>query len=334
MRIFLTGAAGFIGFHLTRNLLDKGHQVVGYDGMTPYYDVKLKRTRLRLLNESADFTFVESLLEEGESLKREINDHAPDIVIHLAAQAGVRYSLENPGAYVNSNVVGTFNVLEAIKEAPPRHLLFASTSSIYGGNEVMPFCEVSRTDFPVSLYAATKKAGEALTHSYSHIHGIPTTCFRFFTVYGPWGRPDMALFKFVERLLDRRPIEIYGEGDMRRDFTYIDDLIESICLLMNHPPELGNPVRLEGVEDSLSPVAPWRTVNIGGGRPVDLISFVEIIESELGIEADRIYKPMQMGDVRATSADTRLLKALTGFEPAVSVEEGVAAFIDWYRSWR
>jgi UDP-glucuronate 4-epimerase len=333
MRIFVTGSAGFIGFHLTLSLLRDDHEVMGYDGMTPYYDVALKRARLDILEEFDNFTIVEAMLEDRQALNEAVKSYAPDIIVHLAAQAGVRYSLERPEVYVDSNLVGTYNILETARANPPRHLLFASTSSVYGGNEKMPFSEDDRADYPVSLYAATKKAGEALSHSYSHLFKIPTTCFRFFTVYGPWGRPDMALFKFVERILRDEPIEIYGEGKMRRDFTYIDDLIQGIKLLIDCVPEEGRSVEADGVNDSLSPVAPWRVVNIAGGQPVELMEFIKTIESHLGREAEKLFLPMQKGDVPATFADARLLKALTGFEAATSVDSGVREFVYWYRKY-
>jgi UDP-glucuronate 4-epimerase len=333
MRVLITGAAGFIGFHLSKRLLADGHQVLGYDGMTKYYDVTLKEARLAILKRSNSFSFVEALLEDKPDLEEAGRRFSPDVVVHLAAQAGVRYSLEAPDAYVSANVIGTFNILELAKELSPKHLLIASTSSVYGGNEHMPFQERDRTDFPVSLYAATKKACEAMSHSYSHLFKIPTTCFRFFTVYGPWGRPDMALFKFVSAIEEGRPIEIYGMGQMKRDFTYIDDLISGIVQLLDVVPVVGQPVVYEGGIDSLSPAAPWRTVNIAGGAPTGLMPFIETIEKILGREASKTMLPMQMGDVEETFADASLLEALTGFRPQISVESGVKAFIDWYRDY-
>jgi UDP-glucuronate 4-epimerase len=333
MRILVTGSAGFIGFHLALSLLRDGHEVLGYDGMTPYYDVELKRARLDILKGLGRYTSAEAMLEDKDALDDAVAGFQPQTIVHLAAQAGVRYSLDHPDVYVDSNLVGTYNILEAARAHPPRHLLFASTSSVYGGNAKMPFSEVDRADFPVSLYAATKKAGEAMSHSYSHLFKVPTTCFRFFTVYGPWGRPDMALFKFVERILRDDPIEVYGEGKMRRDFTYIDDLIRGIELLIGCIPEEGSPIEVAGVTDSLSPVAPWRVVNIAGGHPVGLLEFIETIENHLGIKAQKLLKPMQQGDVRETFADASLLTALTGFEPAISVDTGVREFVNWYREY-
>lgn len=334
MRVLVTGSAGFIGFHLARRLLQSRHEVIGYDGVTPYYDVSLKRARLGILGEFEHFTAIEAMLEDRKALDETVTSYEPEIIVHLAAQAGVRYSLENPEAYISSNIVGTYNLLEAARALPPKHLLLASTSSVYGGNEKMPFAEADRTDFPVSLYAATKKSTEALSHSYSHLFKIPTTCFRFFTVYGPWGRPDMALFKFVERILESKPIEIYGEGRMRRDFTYIDDLIRGVELLFDCVPEEGMPIVAENTVDSLSQVAPWRVVNIAGGRPLELMKFINTIEGHLGLTAEKIFLPMQQGDVQATFADSRLLRTLTGFEPSISVDYGVREFVNWYRTFR
>lgn len=333
MKVFVTGTAGFVGFHLARRLLADGHEVLGYDGMTPYYDVSLKRQRHALLVGSSGFRAVEAMLEDKPALDDAINSFAPDMIVHLAAQAGVRYSIDHPETYISANLVGTFNVLEAARALKPRHLLLASTSSIYGGNTDMPFREAHRTDFPVSLYAATKKAAEAMSHSYAHLFKVPTTCFRFFTVYGPWGRPDMALFKFVSAIERGDAIEVYGEGRMRRDFTYIDDLVEAIVRLMQVAPVEGAPVEFVGGADSLSPVAPWRSVNIAGGQPVGLLSFIETIESAVGKEANKVMLPMQQGDVSETFADPALLAALTSFVPRTDVETGVSAFVEWYREW-
>ena len=330
MRVFVTGAAGFIGFHLARRLVADGHTVLGYDGVTPYYDVALKRRRLALLQAEERFDFVEAMLEDRRALEAAMSGFAPDVVVHLAAQAGVRYSLEQPQTYVDANLVGSFNLLEATRIAGPRHLLFASTSSVYGGNQRLPFREIDRADFPVSLYAATKKAGEAMSHSHAHLFGVPTTCFRFFTVYGPWGRPDMALFKFVSAITSGAPIEVYGEGRMQRDFTFIDDLVEAIIRLVPQMPVAGRPV---SDLDSISPVAPWRAVNIAGGQTVELMAFIQAIERHMGTKAQKTLLPMQPGDVAATWADPALLRQLTGYLPETPVETGVAAFIDWYREY-
>jgi UDP-glucuronate 4-epimerase len=332
MRVLVTGSAGFIGFHIARRLIADGHLVVGFDGMTRYYDVRLKERRHAILARSNGFRARIGLLEDRAALDEAVADCQPDVIIHLAAQAGVRYSLEHPEAYVSANLDGMFNLLEVARLAQPKHVLIASTSSVYGGNAKMPFRETDRTDWPMTLYAATKKAGEAMSHSYAHLWKLPTTCFRFFTVYGPWGRPDMAPIKFVSAIDAGRPIEVYGQGEMRRDFTYIDDLVEAVIRLIDTLPEEGKPFVASGVEDSLSPVAPWRVVNIGGGRPVGLMPFIETIERHLGKPANKVMLPMQKGDVAETFADSSLLAALTGFAPTTTVDEGVKALVDWYRN--
>ena len=334
MKVLITGAAGFVGFHLATRLLAEGHEVLGYDGMVPNYDVRLNRGRLALLREHARYTAVEALLEDKAKLTDVVLGFAPEVVVHLAAQAGVRQSIENPDPYMSSNVAGTAHLLEALKLHRPRHLLFASSSSVYGGNPEMPFRESARTDFPSSVYAATKKAGEQLTHVYSHLYGVPVTCFRFFTVYGPWGRPDMALFKFVDAIDSGKPIDVYGEGRMQRDFTYVVDLVEAVSRLIDIVPVVGEPVQGAGIIDSLSPIAPWRSVNIANGRPLELLAFVETIEAALQRRAIRNLLPMQLGDVTATWADPGLLLALTGYLPDTSIETGVRGFVDWYRQWK
>jgi UDP-glucuronate 4-epimerase len=326
MRILITGTAGFIGFHLARRLLAEGHEIVGVDGFTPYYDVALKRARHAVLaRHQQRFTEIEQMLEDGEALLRACGEFQPEAIIHLAAQAGVRYSLENPRAYVDANLVGTFNVMEAARIGQVRHFMLASTSSVYGANTEMPFAETDRADTPLTLYAATKKATELMSHSYSHLWGIPTTAFRFFSVYGPWGRPDMALFKFVEAILAGRPIDVYNHGEMLRDFTYVDDLVKAVDLLLQRPPILG-----DADDPSLSPAAPWRAINIGGGRPSRLLDFITEIERCLGRPAERNYLPMQPGDVPATFADASLLEHLIGYKPDTPPSVGVAAFCDWY----
>ena len=329
MRYLITGTAGFIGFHLAKRLLDEGHFVTGFDGMTPYYDVRLKERRHAILARSNGFRPVLGMLEDKAALEQAAEIGDPDVIVHLAAQAGVRYSLENPKAYVDSNLTGSWNILELAKALRPRHLLLASTSSIYGANEKIPFAETDRADEPMTLYAATKKSAELMAHSYAHLYQVPTTAFRFFTVYGPWGRPDMALFKFVDSILHDRSIEIYGEGRMSRDFTYIDDLVEGIVRLMGVLPAQDN--RIDDI-DTLSHHAPFRVVNIGGGQPVELMRFVETVEAAVGRPAIRKMLPMQQGDVPRTFAAPDLLKALTGFTPSISVEEGVRRFVDWYRA--
>ncbi|MDE3174656.1 MAG: NAD-dependent epimerase/dehydratase family protein, partial [Pseudomonadota bacterium] len=308
MRVLVTGAAGFIGFHLSRRLLAEGHEVDGLDGMTPYYDVTLKAARWAELQKSPRFRGHVAMLEDGADAFAE----TPDAIVHLAAQAGVRYSLENPRAYVDSNLLGTYNVMELARSRAVRHFLLASTSSVYGANTAMPFRETDRTDHPLTLYAATKKATEDMAHSYAHLWKIPTTAFRFFTVYGPWGRPDMALFKFVAATLKSEPIEVYGRGEMKRDFTYIDDLVEAVRRLIDLPPREGFAV---GPVDSLSPAAPYRVVNIGGGQPFGLLPFIDAIERALGLPIQRRLLEMQKGDVPATWAAPDLLRALTGYVP-------------------
>jgi len=334
MRVFITGSAGFVGFHIAQRFLDDGHEVVGYDGFTDYYDPALKRRRTQQLSRATGFDVVEGMLEDAPLLASTIKQVNPDIVIHLAAQAGVRYSVENPGAYIASNVVGTANLLEALRHVKPLHLLFASTSSVYGANKEFPFGETSRTAFPLSTYAATKVSGEALTHAYASLFDIPTTCFRFFTVYGPWGRPDMALFKFVDRIRRGEAIDVYGNGQMSRDFTYIDDLVEAVVRLSARPPEAGAAGAHLGELDSVSPVAPWRVVNIAGGQPVTLREFITAIEEALGMRAEENLLPMQMGDVTDTLASPRLLRALTEYAPNTSINTGVQAFVEWFTAYQ
>lgn len=330
MRFLVTGSAGFVGFHLARRLLAEGHEVAGLDGMTPYYDPALKARRHEILAQSPRFTGHVQLLEDAGALQRVADNFVPEVILHLAAQAGVRYSLENPRAYIDANILGTFNLLEQCRRTPVRHLLLASTSSVYGANQELPFVETQRTDWPLSLYAATKKATEAMSHCYAHLWHIPTTVFRFFTVYGPWGRPDMALFKFVRNILAGEPIDIYNHGRMKRDFTYIDDLVEGVMRLLAKAPEIGAPIHLT---DSLSPAAAYRVVNIGGGQPVGLLDFVAEIEAALGRKARRNYLEMQPGDVPVTTASPALLDALVGYHPQTSIKDGVRAFVDWYREY-
>lgn len=331
--IMITGSAGFVGFHLSEALLQAGHRVIGYDGMTTYYDVTLKERRHQLLSQHERFQREEGMLEDYDRLRALALAQQPDVIVHLAAQAGVRYSLENPRAYVDANLVGAFNVMEVARELSVAHLLMASTSSVYGANEKIPFAETDPADAPMTLYAATKKANEAMAHSYAHLHGIPTTMFRFFTVYGPWGRPDMALFKFTKGVLEGTPIDVYNNGDMYRDFTYVTDLVRAIRLLIDCPPASVER-RTEPLEgDSLSPNAPHRVVNIGNGDKVRLLDFIEAIEDACGREAVKNFMPMQKGDVPATWADNTLLRQLTGYAPETKVREGVKQFVAWYRDY-
>lgn len=332
-KIFISGSAGFIGYHLATLLLAQGHKVGGYDGMTDYYDVNLKRRRHAMLNQHGAFAATEAMLEDSETLSRCIAEFQPDAIVHLAAQAGVRYSIENPKAYLNANIIGTFNVMEAARAAGVQHLLMASTSSVYGANTHMPFTETERVATPLTFYAATKLANESMGHSYAHIYNLPITMFRFFTVYGPWGRPDMALFKFTKGIIEGTPIDIYNNGDMWRDFTYVEDLVRGIAGLID-----AVPVRLASTDDipsgdSLSPAAPYRVVNIGNADKVRLLDFIDAIEAEVGEKAIRNYMPMQQGDVPATWADASLLQTLTGYRPQTPFRDGVAKFVAWYRDY-
>lgn len=328
-RILITGAAGFIGFHLSRRLLSDGWHVTGFDGMTPYYDPALKQARLDILHAHPRFSFHQAMLEDEGRLTALAAELRPDVIVHLAAQAGVRYSIDAPRSYVQSNLIGTHEVLEAARACPPKHLLMASTSSAYGANTKMPYAETDQATHPMSFYAATKIANEAMAHSYAHLFGLPTTMFRFFTVYGTWGRPDMALFKFTKAILNDDSIDVYNHGDMQRDFTYVDDLVEGIARLIATPP---GPAPV-GPMDSLSPVAPYRVVNIGNGAPERLTDFIAAIETATGRTAKRNLMPMQPGDVPATWSDATLIEALVGPLPHTRIQDGVARFVEWYRGW-
>jgi UDP-glucuronate 4-epimerase len=326
-RVLVTGAAGFVGFHVARRLLTAGDTVLGIDNLSPYYDVGLKRRRLELLAAEPRFEPLELSIEDASALGAAWRRFAPDLVVHLAAQAGVRYSVDHPAAYVGTNLVGTFNILELARHQPLRHLLVASTSSVYGANTEMPFEEIARTASPLSLYAATKGSTELMGHAYAHLFSIPTTVFRFFTVYGPWGRPDMALFKFTRAMLEGEPIPVYNGGEMWRDFTYIDDLVEAVVRLIEQRPDETGRV----ANDSLSPAAPFRVVNIGQGEPVRLLDCIRELERCVGIEAQKTLLPMQPGDVVATSASPELLRQLTDYVPSTPITVGIPAFVRWYR---
>lgn len=320
----VTGCSGFIGFHVARRLLADGFRVAGIDNLSDYYDPALKRCRQAMLQAQPGFSVVNACIEGPGVLAAMFREFRPQVVVHLAAQAGVRHSIDQPRACLSSNIAGTFELLEAARAVPPRHMLLASTSSVYGANEDMPWQEGDCTDHPMSFYAATKKATEAMAHSYAHIHALPVTMFRFFTVYGPWGRPDMALFRFTRAILRGEPIDVYNHGRMKRDFTHVDDLVTAIRALIDLPPGAG--------QKDASPVAPWRVVNIGHSVPVALDDLIAAIEQATGRRAIRNLLPMQAGDVPATWADTALLQRLTGLAPATGIRKGVQGFVDWYLS--
>lgn len=331
MKIIVTGTAGFIGNNLALRLLKDGHEVSGIDAVTDYYDVQLKRDRLARLKAFDAYINHEIRLEDMDAMQSAFDDFEPDYVVHLAGQAGVRYSLNHPRTYVDTNVTGGFNVIELSKQHKVKHLIVASTSSAYGANDVYPFKENDRAAFPLTIYAATKQASELIAHSHSHLFDIPTTILRFFTVYGPWGRPDMAFFMFTKAIFENQSIDVFNHGKMMRDFTYVDDLTKAINLLIKTPPVKGQPVT--DVEDSLSPVAPYRIVNIGNANPVQLMDFIQEIEKNVGVSAKMNMMDMQPGDVTKTFANADLLQSLTGYKPSVDVEEGVKAFVDWYREY-
>lgn len=334
-RILVTGSAGFIGFHLVSLLLEQGHEVLGIDAMTDYYDVSLKQRRHEVLLKDPKFTACNVDICDYAVLLAAAAEFQPNVIVHLAAQAGVRYSIENPRAYIETNVTGTFNVMEIARELAVDHLLMASTSSVYGANPKMPFAENDKADTQMSLYAATKKAGENMGHTYAHLWEIPTTMFRFFTVYGPWGRPDMALFKFTKAGLEGKPIDVFNHGNMERDFTYVGDIVRAIALLIKAPPpKMSQREEWQAVEgDSLSHVAPFRVINIGNSEKVRLLDYIEAIEIAIGRKVERNYMDIQAGDVPASWADCELLKNLVHYQPQTSVLEGVDRFVVWYRDY-
>lgn len=330
----VTGSAGFIGYHISKKLLEEGWRVIGIDCMSDYYDVSLKERRESMLLQSASYRSIHEKVQTPNVLMDLFEEQRPDIVIHLAAQAGVRYSIENPRAYLESNINGTFELLEAARAYPPAHMLLASTSSAYGANEDIPYREAVKADHQMSFYAATKKSTENMAHSYAHLFDLPITMFRFFTVYGPWGRPDMALFKFTKAILNGEPIDVYNHGNMSRDFTYINDLVSGMRLLIDAVPERPNGPRQNSIEiDNISPVAPFRVVNIGNSKPIQLLDFINLIERSVGKCAIKNMLPMQAGDVPSTWADATLLQDLTGYQPSTDLVEGVEMFVSWYRNY-
>ena len=330
----VTGSAGFIGYHISKKLLEEGWRVIGIDCMSDYYDVSLKERRESMLLQSASYRSIHEKVETPNVLMDLFEEQRPDIVIHLAAQAGVRYSIENPRAYLESNINGTFELLEAARAYPPAHMLLASTSSAYGANEDIPYREAVKADHQMSFYAATKKSTENMAHSYAHLFDLPITMFRFFTVYGPWGRPDMALFKFTKAILNSEPIDVYNHGNMSRDFTYINDLVSGMRLLIDAVPERPNVPRQNSIEiDNISPVAPFRVVNIGNSKPIQLLDFINLIERSVGKCAIKNMLPMQAGDVPSTWADAMLLQDLTGYQPSTDLVDGVEMFVSWYRNY-
>jgi UDP-glucuronate 4-epimerase len=332
MIVLVTGAAGFIGYHVARRLLDRGDRVVGIDNLNPYYDVSLKEARLARLTDDAQFGFVRLDVADRGGMASLFAAERPQRVVHLAAQAGVRYSIENPHAYVDSNLVGFVNILEGCRHGGVDHLVYASSSSVYGGNTRLPFSEHDGIDHPVSLYAATKKANELMAHTYSHLYRLPTTGLRFFTVYGPWGRPDMALFLFTRAILEGRPIDVFNRGNMVRDFTYIDDIVEGVIRVLDRPAE-PDPVFDASHPDPATSDAPYRVFNIGNSQPTPLAHYIEALEEALGRKAEWNCLPMQPGDVPATAANTDELNAWVGFKPGTTVRDGVRRFVSWYQDF-
>ncbi|MFT7559118.1 MAG: UDP-glucuronate 4-epimerase [Flavobacteriales bacterium] len=332
MNILITGAAGFIGFHLIQKLIARGDSVIGIDNLNDYYDVSLKTDRLKVLAEFNTFAFIPMDLADRRAIEGLFEQHSFDRVIHLGAQAGVRYSIENPHAYVDSNILGFMNILECCRHAKTAHLCYASSSSVYGANKAQPFSEQHNVDHPVSLYAASKKSNELMAHTYSHLFDLPTTGLRFFTVYGPWGRPDMAYFKFVKKILNGDTIDVYNHGDMSRDFTYIYDIVEGVIRISDRVPQGDTNWNAESPDPSSS-YAPYRIFNIGNNAPVSLLEFIETIEGALGIEAKKNFMPMQPGDVASTYADVSALINATDFQPKTTLKEGIGQFVQWYKSY-
>ncbi|WGS66044.1 NAD-dependent epimerase [Marinitoga aeolica] len=332
MKILITGTAGFIGFHLSEHLLEKGYNVIGIDNINDYYDTKLKEDRLAILEQNNNFIFHKVDIKDKTEVDKIFEMYRSEYVINLAAQAGVRYSIKNPYAYVDSNLIGFMNILEACRNYPVKHLLYASSSSVYGGNKIAPFSTNHNVDHPVSLYAATKKSNELMAHTYSHLYGIPTTGLRFFTVYGPWGRPDMAYFSFTKNIIEGNPIKVFNHGNMERDFTYIDDIVEGIYKLLNVIPK-PNPDWDETKDSISSSFAPYKIYNIGNNQPVKLETFISILEEKIGKKAEKIYMDMQPGDVLRTYADVSDLEKEIGFRPSTSIEEGLEKFVNWYKEY-
>ena len=332
MAVLITGSAGFIGFHLARRLLDCGKAVVGLDNLNPYYDPALKAARLAVLESFDTYRHTRLDLADRDGVAALFCDVKPEAVVNLAAQAGVRYSLENPEAYVDSNVVGFLNILEGCRATQPQHLVYASTSSVYGANGKLPFNVHDGASHPITLYAATKLANEGMAHAYSHLFGIPSTGFRFFTVYGPWGRPDMALFKFTDAILKGQPIDVFGQGRMQRDFTFVDDIVDGLMAAIDRPPSV-NASWDAVTADPATSSAPWRVLNLGASRMVELMRYIEVLEEKLGRKATLNLLPMQPGDVTRTAADVEETRSVLGYAPKVSIEEGVGRFVDWYREF-
>ena len=332
MKVLVTGSAGFIGSALTLRLLDRGDEVIGIDNHNDYYDPSLKEARLSRHKDHKNYIHIKLDIEDRDAVDRLFKDYQPQRVVNLAAQAGVRYSIENPHSYASSNILGFLNILECCKQYNVKHLLYASSSSVYGGNVNLPFNESQNVDHPVSFYAATKKSNELMAHSYSHLFNIPTTGLRFFTVYGPWGRPDMALFKFAKKIINKEPIDVYNFGDMTRDFTYVDDVVKSISLLIDNPPLIDDHYDKSSVDPATS-WSPFRVLNIGNSDPSKLMDYIEALESSLGSTAVKNFLPMQPGDVQHTSADCTRLFEITKFKPATPISEGVSKFVQWYKEY-